>query len=213
MAMISAACATGPRPTLGSATTLAPLADSAIAAVVESLEGEFTTPFTVTYDITTKYGGLTSSGEVTFDPDRGTAVLIQNVLYVQPVEKSAGTCNWSIEDLAVRGCKSGIDESRVSALQLNSRVFKDAAADRMRRDAEVASATAQAREILIADRTALCADIPVIDGAGSQQTKSYCSFPDIRVLASLETADLSIVAVFVDDIATTSLFDAAEMLL
>jgi hypothetical protein len=47
----------------------------------------------------------------------------------------------------------------------------------------------------------------VIDGNGSQQTKSYCVFAEFGILASLDTADLLITAAFVDDIVTTTLFD------
>lgn len=95
----------------------------------------------------------------------------------------------------------------MSHLQLNSRVFREAAIDRLRRDAEVASGPSTAREATIAERPATCVDVPVIDGNGSQQKKSYCVFPELGILASLDTADLIINAVFIDDIVTTTLFN------
>jgi len=164
-------------------------------------------PFSVTYDVTTRYGSIASSAEVVFDPSRGTAVLIDTVLFVLPSNDSAVTCTWSEESLSIGECSSGIDETRVSHLQLNSRVFREAAIDRLRRDAEVASGPSTAREATIAERPATCVDVPVIDGNGSQQKKSYCVFPELGILASLDTADLIINAVFIDDIVTTTLFD------
>lgn len=161
----------------------------------------------MTYDVTTRYGSITSSAEVAFDPSRGTATLIDTVLFVQPLNDSAVTCTWSEESLSIGECSSGIDETRVSHLQLNSRVFREAATDRLRRDAEVASGAATTREATIAERPASCVDVPVIDGNGAEQKKSYCVFAELGILASLDTADLLITAVFVDDIVTTTLFN------
>lgn len=203
-------CITGPRPTLGPTTSLAPITDPAISEVLDSLSASATTPFTVVYDITTKYGGLTSTAEVTFDPATGFAVLIDDVLYVSPIQRSEVTCTWSEETLTASACTSGIDETRVSYLQLNSRVFKEAVIDRLRRDAQIAAGTSTSRQIDIAERVASCVDVPVIDGSGSRQTKSYCVFSDIGVIASMDTADLSITAVFVDDVATKSLLEVTS---
>jgi len=186
---------------------VAPITDPAVSSLIDVLSTNPSAPFSVTYDVTTRYGSIASSAEVVFDPSRGTAVLIDTVLFVLPSNDSAVTCTWSEESLSIGECSSGIDETRVSHLQLNSRVFREAAIDRLRRDAEVASGPSTAREATIAERPATCVDVPVIDGNGSQQKKSYCVFPELGILASLDTADLIINAVFIDDIVTTTLFD------
>lgn len=182
------------------------MTDPAISDVIDLLSSASNSAFTVTYDITTRYGGLSSTAEVAFDPNLGTAIVIEKVLFVLPVDGSAVTCAWSEEALSAQDCTSGIDESRVSYLQLNSRVFKDAAVDRLRRDAQVAAGDATAREAVVAERAASCVDIPVIDSTGAQQSKSYCAYPELAVIASLDTADLVITAVYVDDVATATLF-------
>lgn len=202
-------CATGPRPTLGPATSLAPVTDAAIVGVIDALSGDPSGPFTVTYDITTKYGGITSAAEVSFDPIRGTAVLIEDVLYLFPADSGSLTCRWSEETLTAGRCEPGTDETRVSNLQLNSRVFKEAAIDRLVRDSQVAAGVATSRTDVLAERDATCVDVPVIDGAGAQQNKSYCAYVDLGILAFLDTGDLTVKAVFVDDVATGTLFDAA----
>ncbi|MFM8857853.1 MAG: hypothetical protein ACKOI2_11760 [Actinomycetota bacterium] len=206
-AALASACVTGPRPTLGPTTSAAPITDPAISTLIDVLSTSSAAPFSVTYDVTTRYGSIASSAEVVFDPSRGTAILIDTVLFVMPLNDSAVTCRWSEESLSISECASGIDETRVSHLQLNSRVFREAAIDRLRRDAEVASGGSTTREETIAERPATCVDIPVIDGNGTQQKKSYCVFAELGILASLETADLMINAVFVDDIVTTTLFN------
>lgn len=204
------ACVTGPRPTLGPETTLAPVTDAAILGVIDALSAEPASAFSVTYDVTTKYGGITSTAEVTFDPERGTAVLIDEVLYVFSANGSALTCSWSEESLSAENCSAGTDESRVSDLQLNSRVFNSAAIDRLARDAQVAARPSVSRETTTAERTSTCVDVPVVDSTGTERMKSYCAFPDLGVIASLDTGDLTINAVFVDDVATTTLFDASS---
>ncbi len=207
---IATSCVTGPRPTLGPTTSVAPISDPAISSLIDVLSTSPANPFSVTYDVTTRYGSITSSAEVAFDPSRGTAILIDTVLFVLPLNDSAVTCRWSEESLSIDECSSGIDETRVSHLQLNSRVFREAAIDRLRRDAEVASGPSTTREATIAERPATCVDVPVIDGNGAQQKKSYCVFSELGILASLDTADLMITAAFVDDIVTTTLFDISR---
>lgn len=206
----TSSCMTGPRPTLGPTTSLAPVTDRSIADVIDALSTDPSAPFTVVYDITTKYGGLTSTAEVTYEPSEGTAVLIDTVLYLFPIGASEVTCTWSEESLEVRECSPGIDETRVSHLQLNSRVFKDAVIDRLRRDAQVTSGDGTPRQADIAERSALCVDIPVVDSNGAEQTKSYCAYSDIGLVASLDTADLTISAVFVDDVASVNLLDVGS---
>lgn len=205
--LLVSSCVTGPRPTLGPTTSFAPITDPAIIAVIDVLSETSTSPFSVTYDINTRYGDVPSSAEVVFDPSRGLAVRIQDVLFVLPNDDSAVTCTWSEEALSISECESGIDEARVSSLQLNSRIFKAAAVDRLRRDSQIASGPPVAKEADIAERAAVCVDVPVIDGSGSQQQKSYCAFRDLKIVASLEAADLTISAVFVDDVVTSTFFE------
>lgn len=200
-------CATGPRPTLGPTTTFAPITDSAIVSVVDLLTVDPTAPFSITYDVLTKFGNKSTSAQVTFDPKMGTATLIGTTLYVIDEQGTARTCSWSEATLSVLDCSAGIDETRVSDTQLNSRSFKSAAVDRLRRDAAIAVGPATATQDSVAEHPSTCSAIPVIDSNGAQQKKLYCVFPTLGMIAKLETADLSITAVFVDDAATLSLFN------
>jgi hypothetical protein len=49
----------------------------------------------------------------------------------------------------------------------------------------------------ISDQPTTCTAIPVVDSNSTTQEKTYCAFDNLGVLASLETADLSISAISV----------------
>jgi hypothetical protein len=91
-------------------------------------------------------------------------------------------------------CAPGIDESRVSDRQLVSTIFKKATIERMQQDARVAVGSAIASNEVIVDMNATCSAIPVVDSNGATQSKTYCAFTDLGVVASMNTADLAIKA-------------------
>jgi len=56
------------------------------------------------------------------------------------------------------------------------------------------------------DQPTTCTAIPVIDSSATAQKKTYCAFDNLGVLASLETADLSISAISVTLVANADQF-------
>lgn len=168
--------------------TLPPVDDSAISTVIDVL----TAPpdgsaFTVVYRITTKFGGQTTDGSIVVDPLNGTSVQIADTRYVTMLDGSTVTCS-TLTDT----CVPGVDETRVADRMLNSRIFRDAIVDRLRQDANVAVGDSSLERRSIAERPASCARIPVVDGSGFTQQKSYCVFDGLGVLASFDGADLFI---------------------
>lgn len=166
--------------------TLPPVDDSAIAQVIEVLTSDSgASAFTVTYRITTKFGGQTTDGSIAVDPLNGTSVRIADTRYVTRRDGSTATCAVSSNT-----CVPGIDETRVADRMLNSRIFQDAIVDRLRQDANVAIGDSVLERRSIADRPASCARVPVVDGSGFTQEKTYCAFDGLGVLASFDGADL-----------------------
>ena len=168
--------------------TLPPVDDSAISTVIDVL----TSPpdgsaFTVVYRITTKFGGQTTDGSIVIDPLNGTSVQIADTRYVTRLDGSTVTCS-TVTDT----CVPGVDETRVADRMLNSRIFREAIVDRLRQDANVAVGDSTVERRSIADRPASCARVPVVDGSGFTQQKSYCAFDGLGVLASFDGADLFI---------------------
>ena len=64
----------------------------------------------------------------------------------------------------------------------------------MQQDARVAVGSAVASNEVIVDLNATCSAIPVVDSNGATQSKTYCAFTDLGVVASMNTADLAIKA-------------------
>jgi hypothetical protein len=58
----------------------------------------------------------------------------------------------------------------------------------------------------ISDQAITCTAIPVVDSNAITQEKTYCAFDNLGVLASLETADLSISAISVTLVANADQF-------
>ena len=186
--LLMAGCVTGERPRLMTDETLPPVDDSAISTVIDVL----TSPpdgsaFTVVYRITTKFGGQTTDGSIVIDPLNGTSVQIADTRYVTRLDGSTVTCS-TVTDT----CVPGVDETRVADRMLNSRIFREAIVDRLRQDANVAVGDSTLERRSIAERPASCARVPVVDGSGFTQQKSYCAFDGLGVLASFDGADLFI---------------------
>ena len=197
-------CLTGERPTLLVDGTIPPLADGAAAVVIDSLEIGPSTAFTVSYTVTTRYGGLVTDASISHDPMLGTSVNVSEVRYITRPDGSTLTCSTITGD-----CSPGIDETRVSNRQLTSSIFTISTAERMRQDLKVAVADSVGSNLVIASRDATCAAIPVVDANGLRRDKTYCSYTDLGVVASIDTADLLIEATGVIDSANQSLFSGS----
>ena len=193
-------CMTGERPRLVDDTTNTPLVNENAQGLVDALTATPLQPFTVSYDILTKFGGQKTKATVTGDAVHGTAVTIASIRYVFLPDGRSFTC-------ASDTCAEGIDETRVSDRQLTSRFFKDSAVGRIRQDARVAVGDITFSITPVAGTSALCIGVPVIDGNGATQTKSYCAFSTFGVLASMDTADLAITATAVTSSADLTAFE------
>ncbi|MFM8381493.1 MAG: hypothetical protein ACKOA6_05785, partial [Actinomycetota bacterium] len=130
----------------------------------------------------------------------GTAVTVASIRYVFLPDGRSFTCESEY-------CADGIDETRVSDRLLTSRFFKDSAVSRIRQDARVAVGDITFAITPVAGTSALCIRVPVIDGNGATQTKSYCAYSTFGVLASMDTADLAITATAVASSADLSAFE------
>jgi len=196
-----ASCFTGPRPTLETVDTVAPVNDPAAESVLRVLTSTPATSFTVGYEIVTKFGGAVTSATVSFDPILGTSVDIADTRYLYTAEGTTTTCSKSTFE-----CTTGIDETRVSDRQLTSTFHKQSAIERIRQDARVAVGPSVGRTDSLVDMATTCAEFPVVDSAGAPRTKSYCAFDDVSVIASMETADLSVTAISMSPSADPALF-------
>lgn len=207
LALMLSSCFTGERPRLVADDSRPPISDSPIAAVVRELvEKSALERFTVSYAITTKFGGRETTGSVSYDANLGTAVVIDNIRYVFTVEGKAATCS-TIDD----GCESGTLEFKVSDRMLTSRFFRDSAVERLRQDDLVAlgDSTASTRDDLGHDE--VCTTIPVVDGVGGTQEKTYCVLSEFGVLSFMDTADVLIDANAVTLEVDSALFDTGTI--
>jgi len=183
--------------------TVPAVSDTAIQEVIAILNSTPTRNFTVAYEVVTKFGDLHTAATLAFDPSFGTSITIAEVRYIYLANGTTLTCSTITSD-----CAPGIDESRVSDRQLVSTIFKKATTERMQQDARVAVGSAVASDEVIVDNNASCSAIPVVDRNGATQSKTYCAFTDLGVVASMDTADLTITALSFTATATADQFSA-----
>jgi hypothetical protein len=200
---VLSSCFTGERPTLEPVDTIVTVDDPVASAVLDLLGSTPTsTSFTIRYEIVTNFGGLTSLAVVAVDEILGTSVEIGETRYLFTAEGTTSTCSTTTFE-----CVNGIDETRVSDRQLTSTFFKQSAIERIRQDARVAVAPANGREdSTIVDRAGKCANFSVVDAQGAERIKTYCALSDYAVISTMETADLSVRAVAVEDSVDTARF-------
>lgn len=202
-ALLLSGCFTGERPTLIPNETVPAVSDVAIQDVITILESTPSTAFTITYEVVTKFGDLHTAATLAFDAAFGTSITIAEVRYIYLANGTTLTCSTITSD-----CSPGIDESRVSDRQLVSTIFKQAAIERMQQDSRVAVGSAVASQEVVVDNDATCSSIPVVDGNGATQSKSYCAFTQLGVIASMDTADLSVTALSYSATTTIDQFSA-----
>ena len=158
--LISVACATGPRPTLVDTPVVE---DPAISTVIESLEAAESAEFTAEYRITVNYGGLVTEASVSQEDGR-RSVTIGEIRFISD-EFGQRTC-----DIATGACQSGLDDTRISDIQITHQFWSRAMVNRLRTDADRNIAPARASEATQAGEPAVCAVVPVAGGE-----KSYCA--------------------------------------
>ena len=174
--VVVAGCATGPRPTLVDAPAID---DPAIAELVDMLATADDATFTAEYLITVNYGGRTVNATVAqHGSDRSVTVGDIRFLWTSSSQR---TCN-----LTTGECANGIDDTRISDVQVTHQFWGRAMALRIRTDADRDIGPARSYTIDVAGITATCAVIPVTGG-----DKSYC-VSEAGPLAMYLGPDLSI---------------------
>jgi hypothetical protein len=174
-------CATGERPTLVAEDTA--IADPVAKAVADLLVRAPDTVFTATYTITPT---------LTNEPTQATVVQngLRRRIAIGSVEyTSDGTV---VRTCVVGGgeCADGIDEARISNLNITHAFWGESAAARMRVDASRSVQQAVGRTETIGGQPATCADltIPAPEGVG---TVVYCAL-DAGILARYVGVDVRI---------------------
>jgi hypothetical protein len=179
-----AGCFTGPRPSLESqdqqSASTSPIGDANVDAVLTRLDRVADATFTAHLHVLTRYGNVETDVVVSQDGLDRQSVTIGNVRYLRD-HGAASTC-----DLAAGTCTSGIDESRVSNLQLTSQFYGIGAAARLRQDARVRVSSSEPSTSEIAGQRATCVLVPVTGG-----NKVYCAL-DNGVLASVNDATFAV---------------------
>ncbi len=194
-------CFTGPRPTLLPPATIPTVEDQSAQTVIDILASETTLTFTVDYRVLTKFGNLSSDATFAHHPDFGNSMSVGDVRFIYAPDGTSFTCSTTTGE-----CKPGIDESRVSDRQLVSTIFQSSAIERILQDTRVAVSMGTSTTSSISDQDITCTAIPVVDSNAITQEKTYCAFDNLGVLASLETADLSISAISVTLVANADQF-------
>jgi hypothetical protein len=194
-------CFTGPRPTLLAPVTIPSVEDQSAQKVIDILTSGATYTFTVNYRVVTKFGNLSSDATFAHHPDFGSSMSVGDVRFIYAPDGMSFTCSTTTGE-----CKPGIDESRVSDRQLVSTIFQSSAIERILQDTRVAVGMGTSTTLSIGDQPTTCTAIPVVDANATTQAKTYCAFDNLGVLASLETADLSITAISVTLVAQAEQF-------
>jgi hypothetical protein len=181
------ACFTGKRAHLtddttstsaGTATTAPPVNDPAIQSVLSRLEVSNSDQFTATYTIITKFGSTPTAATVAQD-GASRSITIGHVRYL-----TAGTGETC--ELTTAACETGLQDQRVSDVQVTHDFFSASPALRLRQDAATMVSAADPSTKQIADLTATCATVHFTQG-----DKTYCAL-DNGLLAQQDTPDLRI---------------------
>lgn len=171
-----AGCATGLRPTLDPAPTVD---DPAAAVVIERLERADSVNFTATYEITPT-STTQATPAIVRQLDGRRRVTIGDVDYLSDGTVSE-TCRRTAAD-----CVDYIDDTRISDLAITHRFWSDGFSTRLSIDAARRVGFSEGRTDTIADRSAVCATIPVLGGE-----KLYCALDD-GVLARYVGPDVTV---------------------
>lgn len=190
------ACATGERPTL---QPVPEIDDAAANVVLTRLDRAESVPFTATFDIIPSTTGETTTATVSQSTDGRRRVTIGDIEY-RITDSTSQTCR-----LSDGTCVDGIDDAMISDLNITHRFWGDSAAGRLTIDASRRVGFSEGSNESIADRSAACADVPVLGG-----TVVYCAL-DAGVLARYFGADVSIeLTSFTSDVDDPALTEGAD---
>jgi len=171
-----AGCSTGPRPTLEPVPTVD---DPVAGVVVERLDRADAVNFTATYDITPS-SATEPTPAIVRQLDGRSRVTIGDVDYLTD-GTVAETCRRSTAE-----CVEYVDNARVSDLNVTNRFWSDGFSTRLTVDAARRVGFGEGHTDTIADRSAVCATVPVLGG-----DKLYCAL-DEGVLARYVGPDVTV---------------------
>lgn len=173
---VLSACATGPRPTL---VADIPVNDAGIVAVLDAFDLADSAEFTANYRITVNYGNVAVNASVT-QKQRERSVTIGDIRYLVETG-STRTCM-----LSNSACTQGLDDTKVSDVQITHQFWSRATAQRLRIDASRNIGPTEQYVAVFANADTNCVSVPVVGG-----TKVYCVTRD-GVLAHYAGPDLLI---------------------
>ena len=173
---VLSACATGPRPTL---VADIPVNDAGIVAVLDAFDLADSAEFTANYRITVNYGNVAVNASVT-QKQRERSVTIGDIRYLVETG-STRTCM-----LSNSTCTQGLDDTKVSDVQITHQFWSRATAQRLRIDASRNIGPTEQYFAVFATADTNCVSVPVVGG-----TKVYCVTQD-GVLAHYAGPDLLI---------------------
>lgn len=199
--IVATACQTGERPSFvdDPFPKGAPTGDAAIDAVLAKLDSVADSPFTATYDITTKFGNVTRTASVSVAAGR-RSVTVGNVRFLS-TGQSTSTCIFDESPL----CSAGLEVARISDTLLTPDFYAVDAAKRLRRDAQSTVVPTVTRTETVGDQAANCVDLAVTGG-----TVVYCVL-DSGLLAKIDDADVAVTLTSWVPAVTESLFSTASL--
>ena len=196
-------CVTGERPTLvvdDSLPVIESTPSNEVAGIL--LDSPSEAAYTVTYSITTKFGGQETVGKVVYDASLGTASIIGQERFVFTAEGKTATCSLITDD-----CQAGILDYRVSDRMMTARFFRDSTLKRIEQDSKIAVGEIVKSSDEVFGSTEVCTQIPVVDMTGTTRTTIYCALEGLSVISRIETADVLVKVTGIDSTADPLAFD------
>jgi hypothetical protein len=174
-------CFTGKRGHLeaSAVTTVVPLTDPAIQAVVAKFESANAGQYTAKYSVIVKYGNRTTSATVAQTDPAAQSITVGHVLFL--TAGGGQTC-----ELSTAACVTGLQDQQISDTQLPHNFFSSSPALKLRQDANTMVTAATASMKQIAGQNATCVDVHFAAG-----NKTYCAL-DNGLLAEQDTPDVRI---------------------
>ncbi len=198
-----AGCVTGERPRLvvdDSLPVIESTPSNEVAGIL--LDSPTMAQFTVTYSITTKFGGQQTIGKVVYDASLGTASIIGQERFVFTAEGKTATCSLITDD-----CQAGILDYRVSDRMMTARFFRDSTLKRIEQDSKIAVGEIVKSTAEVYGSNEVCTEIPMVDLTGTTRTTIYCALEGLSVVSRIETADVLVEVTGIAPTADPSAFD------
>jgi len=198
-----AGCVTGERPRLvvdDSLPVIESTPSNEVAGIL--LDSPTMAQFTVTYSITTKFGGQQTIGKVVYDASLGTASIIGQERFVFTAEGKTATCSLITDD-----CQAGILDYRVSDRMMTARFFRDSTLKRIEQDSKIAVGEIVKSSAEVYGSNEVCTEIPMVDLTGTTRTTIYCALEGLSVVSRIETADVLVEVTGIAPTADPSSFD------